>query len=372
MPLASTWLIAGSPSTVAGILTNRFGRSTASQSRCAISTVAPVSRASPGSTSIETRPSTPSVASNTGRRTSQPRRTSSVVISKIASPTLAPRSASAWTWSEYRSPSDSALAKIVGFVVTPTTCLSFTSRSRSPDSISSRDRSSSQMETPAALSAASLSSGWPSVGHLLGGALAHVVSSFAGVLLLRDGDGDVGAVSVWSPVPPSVGSRTPGGGVALGRRHRVPGRGHHRLGREAELAEQRPGVGGGAEVLDGDAAAGVADQLAPAHRDPRLDGDAGADRRRQDGVAVRVVLDVEPLAARHRDHAGGDPVGLQRLARLQRERDLGPGGDQDDVRCAACGLGQHVTALRDARRPRRGCRRWRRRRRGRGWAGSAG
>ncbi len=78
---------------------NRFGRSTAAHSFFAVSTVAAVSLARPGSTSIDTRPSTPSVRSNTGRMTSQPRRTSSVVISKIASSTLAPRSASACTWS---------------------------------------------------------------------------------------------------------------------------------------------------------------------------------------------------------------------------------------------------------------------------------
>ena len=52
-----------------------------------------------------------------------------------------------------------APAKIVGFVVTPTTCLSLISSARLPVSIRSRDRSSSQMETPASESVLE------SVGH---------------------------------------------------------------------------------------------------------------------------------------------------------------------------------------------------------------
>ncbi len=63
MPSASTVVIAGSPSTVAGILINRLGRSTVAQRARACSTVAAVSCASRGSTSRLTRPSTPSVAS---------------------------------------------------------------------------------------------------------------------------------------------------------------------------------------------------------------------------------------------------------------------------------------------------------------------
>ncbi len=48
-----------------------------------------------------------------------------MVIAKIASSASLPAAASSRTWSSYRSPSESALAKIVGLVVTPTTELFF-------------------------------------------------------------------------------------------------------------------------------------------------------------------------------------------------------------------------------------------------------
>ena len=73
----------------------------------------------------------------------------SVVSSKTASSTSAPSPASSRTCSSYRSPLARAPAKIVGFVVTPTTCSSLTRSARLPVSMRSRDRSSSQMETPA-------------------------------------------------------------------------------------------------------------------------------------------------------------------------------------------------------------------------------
>jgi hypothetical protein len=65
----------------------------------ASATVSAVSCARRGSTSIETRPSTPPVASNTGRSTSQPHLTSYDVISRTASSTEAPRVARFCTWS---------------------------------------------------------------------------------------------------------------------------------------------------------------------------------------------------------------------------------------------------------------------------------
>ena len=63
MPSAIAWVIAGSPSRVAGILMNRFGRSTAHQRKRASAMVFSVSLARRGSTSRETRPSSPPVAS---------------------------------------------------------------------------------------------------------------------------------------------------------------------------------------------------------------------------------------------------------------------------------------------------------------------
>ncbi len=83
MPSASTEVIAGSPSFIAGILMKRFGRSTIFHSSIACATVLSASCANRGSTSIDTRPSTPSDASHCGRSTSQALRTSSVVTVRI-------------------------------------------------------------------------------------------------------------------------------------------------------------------------------------------------------------------------------------------------------------------------------------------------
>ena len=63
IPSAMVCEMAGSPATVAGILIRRLGRSTAAESNRAASAVAAVSCAMRGSTSIETRPSWPPVAS---------------------------------------------------------------------------------------------------------------------------------------------------------------------------------------------------------------------------------------------------------------------------------------------------------------------
>ena len=90
MPSPITVVIAGRPSSVAGILIRTFGRSTVIQRARACSTDGSVSGARRGSTSMETRPSKPSVASNTGRRMSHASRTSSVVAATTASSRLAP------------------------------------------------------------------------------------------------------------------------------------------------------------------------------------------------------------------------------------------------------------------------------------------
>ena len=71
-----------------------FGRSTAAARALASSTVLAVSCASRGSTSIDTRPSWPPLASNTGRKTSHASRTSWVVRANTASSTVFPASAS--------------------------------------------------------------------------------------------------------------------------------------------------------------------------------------------------------------------------------------------------------------------------------------
>ena len=97
MPSAITAVIAGSPAMVAGILINRLGRSTIFHSSMACKMVLSVSCASRGSTSIDTRPSTPSDCSYCLASTSQALRTSSVVTVRIVASTSAPRSANSLT-----------------------------------------------------------------------------------------------------------------------------------------------------------------------------------------------------------------------------------------------------------------------------------
>ena len=63
IPFAINSVIAGNPSTVAGTLISKFFRSIISHSCFPCLTVAKVSRANRGSTSIETRPSTPLLVS---------------------------------------------------------------------------------------------------------------------------------------------------------------------------------------------------------------------------------------------------------------------------------------------------------------------
>jgi len=75
-PAAVAAAIEGMPAWVAGILMSAFGRSSNHHKALASAVVLSVSLAMRGSTSSETRPSMPSVASYTGRRTSQPQRMS--------------------------------------------------------------------------------------------------------------------------------------------------------------------------------------------------------------------------------------------------------------------------------------------------------
>lgn len=78
---------------------------------------------------------------------------------------------------------------------------------------------------------------------------------------------------------------------------RLPHRGHDRLGRDAELLEEAVIVGRRAVVLEGDRAAGVADQAVPAQRETSLDTDTRPDPARQDLLAIPVALLGEPLQA---------------------------------------------------------------------------
>ena len=77
---------------------------------------------------------------------------------------------------------------------------------------------------------------------------------------------------------------------------------------------------------------------------PGLDADPGLHDRRDHGVAVGLVLGVEPLAAGHRDDPGGDVLLGQQRAGLDGELHLRAGGDQDHVGRAAGGVEQDVAA----------------------------
>src|SRR5689334_19033561 len=148
---------------------------------------------------------------------SQALRTSSVVSSKTTRSTSSPFSTSWATCSSYRSPFAIAPAKMVGFVVTPTTYLSWTNAARLPVSMRSRDRSSSQIETPASDRAFRRS--------LMGAPLVVRSTARRGDAVVR-GEDDV-------------------------------------LGRHAELLVDPLVVGRGAVVVDRDDPAVVADVLAP-------------------------------------------------------------------------------------------------------------
>src|SRR3954447_26895164 len=147
--------------------------------------------------------------------------------------------------------------KMDGFVVTPTTCCFSISSARLPDSIRLRDRSSSQMETPSSERDLRVSV-----------VLVTVIIFFL-----------------------AFGSTTRGG-------EGFPRGGGDVLGGEAVLGEQGPGIGGGAEVFQGDDASCVTYVAVPSQTDAGLDRHAGLHGRRKDASAVLVRLLLEPLHGR--------------------------------------------------------------------------
>ena len=129
----------------------------------------------------------------------------------------------------------------------------------------------------------------------------------------------------------------------------IPGDRRDPLDREPELLEDRPGRGRRPVVVEPDDCSGVADPALPAERHARLHGDPGANRRRQDRIAIRLVLELEPLPAGKRDHARRDALGLELLGRSEREVELRAGPDQDDLGITtAAGLAEDVPAAAQA------------------------
>ena len=150
VPCAVQSSIAGSPGSVAGIFTIRFGRSTSFAIQRAWANVFSVSYAIPGSTSIETKPSAPSVASNAGLSTSHASRMSSSARVKKISDASSVLPSSSVICSSYASPSESAFWKIDGFDVTPVTASSFIIFFNSPELIRCRESVSNQIDCPRA------------------------------------------------------------------------------------------------------------------------------------------------------------------------------------------------------------------------------
>src|ERR1700722_6373296 len=166
-----------------------------------------------------------------------------VVIIRAASSTVTPRIARSLVCSSYASPLASALAKIVGFDVTPRTWKSLTRASRLPLRSRSLLMSSSQTDTPAWVSSSSTSVMCP--------------RSFRLQLLFRR---------------PALVTRC----LQLGGRCSAPGPGdgrlrggRHGLGGDAVLLVEH-GLGGGrAVVVHADRLAGVADENLPWGSDAR-------------------------------------------------------------------------------------------------------
>ena len=102
-------------------------------------------------------------------------------------------------------------------------------------------------------------------------------------------------------------------------------------------------------MVESDDRALVACPAIPAERDPRLDRNPGSDCTRQDGLAVRGILEFEALPAGERDDAGRDAVGPECLRCTERELELGARPDQDDLGDAAVvGIAQDVAAAAQA------------------------
>src|SRR5581483_6264249 len=120
---------------------------------------------------------------------------------------------------------------------------------------------------------------------------------------------------------------------------------------EAEPLEDGRAGGRGAEAVERDRVALVADTLLPAERDAGLDREPGPHVVRKDLLAILGCLLLEELPAGHRDDAGLRPVlGGELAAGLEREAELGARGDQDQLGEAvdALGVPEDVGAALDA------------------------
>ena len=119
----------------------------------------------------------------------------------------------------------------------------------------------------------------------------------------------------------------------------------HLVWGEAELRHRVLERGRGAERVHSDRAALLADITVPTEGRRLLDRDARGHGRWQHLVAVGLVLAVEDFPAGQADHARGDAVGHELVVGLERERDLAAGRKQDHVGVARLDVCDHVAAL---------------------------
>src|SRR5581483_10570740 len=121
------------------------------------------------------------------------------------------------------------------------------------------------------------------------------------------------------------------------------------LGRHAELAEDDLSRRGGAEAIDPERDAAAAEEALPAERRRGLDRDTRGDAREEHRLLVARLLLGEELPARHRDDAHAHARSLERLARGERDVDLGAGREDDRVGLSLRRVGEDVAAAREPR-----------------------
>src|SRR5260370_36042755 len=106
---------------------------------------------------------------------------------------------------------------------------------------------------------------------------------------------------------------------------------------------------GSAEVADTDDLPFVTSPAMPADWRPRLNRDTLLDTLGQNAFAIRLVLGVEQIPARHADHTCLHSMAFQFLRRLHTELNFGAGTDEDHIRRAIAGFRKDVSASRYAR-----------------------
>src|SRR5262249_13509559 len=80
-----------------------------------------------------------------------------------------------------------------------------------------------------------------------------------------------------------------------------------------------------------------------------LDSNPSLDRGRQHTVAVLLGLQLEHIPGGHRNDATSNPCASERLVRLDRESQFAAGRDENDLRLARGGIGEHISAASHAR-----------------------